>query len=650
MKKTSTIVRGKDAYEMSILINNIALVKSKDGTSGLLNIKTNKLIGPMRKYYTIYDENKKFYTQTWSDDSEEMTNARKVTSYIRVYDAKNEEMLVEDSELVESHRSHHEVFTGRTSDGKIHLFDKFNCRNSGNINNLDLDGVEKLLDRYNDSYYLLRKNGKCALYFSNCFDKTPKLMTDFVYDNIEAKHNVIIFTRNGKKHFIFYDDENGKSIDFDDIEIEEENRNILYGKKGNKIFVYNTYSKDLILEIEADSLKYIKKDGDSANEFYGEFFFIFERDKKQGLVSSNVYLDKERKRAISTHVIAKNIYDEIEYGKYSGAFYTKKNNRCGLIVGSGSSNQIIEPAYDDITNLKNDFFVFMNNGTKKIQRVIYHKTYDPIIEGNIEYESVNDGYIITKNNKQGMIITGSNLQERLIEPKYDEIKEEATHYYIAKRDNKKGVINRGRVIIPVEYDEITLGGEYPDYSSIKDAKKIYFALRKGKDYELAKIDNYNYNDRDVEFVSNHRFKSIEFYKNLMVFRDEQYTYIYNYEEKLLKTLPSNADFREVKKKESSYSFKYLYYIDGKYYYYRDGKLTEEHVEERDFFVTTYEGDNDVYEISTPSQDEHDAFCEMIDKLSDEEAEKELEDLSKNKQKVKSMYPSITLTKRNKEED
>ena len=43
MKKTSTIVKEKNTYEIDILINNTAYIKSVTGKTGLLNIKTNQL-------------------------------------------------------------------------------------------------------------------------------------------------------------------------------------------------------------------------------------------------------------------------------------------------------------------------------------------------------------------------------------------------------------------------------------------------------------------------------------------------------------------------------------------------------------------------------------------------------------------------------
>lgn len=646
MKKTTIIVKGTDTYETNILINNTAYVKNGEGFTGLLNVRKNRLLGEMRHYYTIYDERKKFYIQTWADDKEGATNDKKIPSYIRVYDAQNEEMLVDDCELIKSFKQYHEVFLSKSKkENKLRLFDKFGCRDSNSIFNEEIDGATHILDRYNDSYFILIRDGKKALYFSNCYDKKPKLITDFLYDDITLSNQVFILTRNGKKHFRFIGDEDNKSIEFDELIIEEKNKNIAYGYKGGKVFVYNLKTKELILEVEADKVSYLGKDGDY-EDYEGEYYFSVEKKDKFGLLSSKVGKNQERQRTINQTTILEAEYDEISRGEYSNAFYLKQKGRTGLLVGNGENHQFIKPAYDDITNLKENCFALINNEMSTIVR-IYYNPPKTLVENVSEYASVNDGYIYVKDGKKGMLIFDRQQGIIIIDANYDEINPNAEFYYIVKQNKKQGIISRGKILIPVDYDEIKMGGECPEYKSLKDAKKIYFALRKNGGYELAKIDNYQYVECEPEFVSNHTFDSIDFYRNIMVLKDSQFTYIYSYGEKLLKTLPRNSEIREIEKQTSNCSKKYVYYVNGKYYYYKDGKFNEEYNEEKDTFVTTYETDTDVYEVRTTSQKEHDLFCQMIDEMTESAAEETLEQYSKDKQKVKTKYPNINLEKKQK---
>ena len=64
MKKKSTIIEEKNTYDIGILINNTAYINSVTGKSGLLNVKTNQIIGNMDNFYrTTYDTDQKFYFQ-----------------------------------------------------------------------------------------------------------------------------------------------------------------------------------------------------------------------------------------------------------------------------------------------------------------------------------------------------------------------------------------------------------------------------------------------------------------------------------------------------------------------------------------------------------------------------------------------------------
>lgn len=653
MKKTSVIVKGIDTFEISVLINNIALVYSMEGTSGLLDIRDNKLMGKMRSYYTQYDTHRKFYTQTWSDDNSNNNNNNgdSKKTYIRVCDAKDGKILVDDCELLKIFRNNYEAFSVRTlKDNKVHLYDIYSSRSKNSVFNYALDDAEKLLDRYNDSFYVLTKNSKKALYFSNCYDKSPRMITDFSYDNIEYAENVLIFTSNGKKHFRFFDSIDNKSIEFDEIKIDENNKNILYGIKGNTIYVYNTVSKELMLQTDADSIEYIGKDGDSYNEFYGEYFFKIVKNGKCGLSSSRIDKSSDNKRVVEQTVLLDTLYDDIDRGKYSKAFYLEKNGLKGLLVGNGNKHQVIEPAYDDITNLSDNHYSFLKNGLLTIKKVSYYDSPKTIISECQNVESVGCGYLLTKDDKKGLLVINSRNGNTLIDPDYDDIKEEAGFYYITHKRGKYGVICRAKTIIPNRYDEIKLGGECQNSKGLKDSKVLYFALKSGNSYELAKIDNYEYCDCDVQFVNNHRFSSIDFYNQIMVLRDENYTYIYSYDEKLLKTLPSNATISEIDVSMSSYDKKYFYELDGKIYYYRDGKLSEQYSEVKDMFVTRYESDTDVYEVKSLNRDEYNSFCQMIDEMSDEDAESTLQDFASNKQKVKSKYPRVNLNRIPKNEE
>lgn len=213
----------------------------------------------------------------------------------------------------------------------------------------------------------------------------------------------------------------------------------------------------------------------------------------------------------------------------------------------------------------------------------------------------------------------------------------------------------GKIIIPVEYDEISVGGQYGKYSSLKDSEVLYFSLKNGKKHELAKLHNWQYVDTDVEFVSNHTFDTIDFFRDVMVFKDQVHSYIYDYNEKLLKSLPASTSITAYERPyEDDYDEKrgyrkYFYCIDGVYYYYKDGKFEKVYTENNDLYSTIYETDTESFEVRSYNKDEHDSFCSTIDSQKDAEAEKSLIEMSEKGISRKD-YPTLVLRRVSKQKN
>ena len=630
MKKISTIVKEKNTYEIDILINNTAYIKSVTGKKGLLNIKTNQIIGDMDNYYTIYDTHGQFYYQekTIEESSKENNfNSRKT---VKIYDALNEKLVVDGWEVIKSFGDHYNLTVVKSPiDGKLHLFDRYACRKPTNIFDMPLDDVEKLYSRYNETYLVVTMNDKKGLYHHNCYNEIPSLITPIEFDNIEKLPNIIVYTKGDKKYFVFTDKDSKTSADFDEITVDEKNKNITYCKKGNKIYVYNTEAQELLLSTDADEIKYmykyIYKNGDSYNDYYGNFFFEIKKNGKYGVISSEI--NNETCKAgtgarISTLLPTK--YDEIESGR--SGLYLKKDGRIGLFVGDSYHNQLIEPKYDDIDYLGYNYFALYTNGLCDIGKVSSYNPFIPSITSCEIEKDYGNALSYRKNGQYGLLFA-DNRHDTIIPPEYDSISNVAKYYFVLEQNNKKGLMHLGKIIIPIEYDELSIGGQYGKYSSLEDAKVLYFALRKGKVYELAKKHNYQSVDTDVEFVSNHTFDTIDFFREIMVFKDQAQAYIYDYNEKLLKTLPVNTSITAYERPSDSKNKDYFYCIDGVYYYYKDGKFEEVYTESNDLYLTTYEIDVDSFEIRSYNKGEHDLFCSTIDSQEEVEAEKSLIEMS-----------------------
>lgn len=646
MKKTSTIVKEKNTYEIDVFINNTAYIKSVTGKTGLLNIKTNQIIGDMDNYHTIYDTHGQFYYQEKTIEKSSEENNWTTRKTVRIFDALNERILVDGFEVVKEFSSQYDLTALKSPiDGKLHLFDKYACRKHTNIFDMPLDDIEYLFSEYNDTYLVVTVNGKKGLYYHNCYDKTPSLITPIEFDNIEKLHNIIVYTKNNQKYFECTGRDGKKSNTFDEIKLDDNNKNIAYCKKGNQIYVYNTEAQELLLSTDADEIKYMYKNGDSYNDYHGDFFFEIMKNGKYGVISSEI--NNEIRKAgtgakVSTLLPPK--YDEIERAR--GGLYLKKDGKIGLFIGNSYHNQVIEPKYDDIDFLGYNYFALYTNGLCDIGKATSYNPFTPSITNCEVAEDFDNALTYKKNGKYGLLFADDRHDE-IIPPEYDSISNVAKYYFILGQNNKKGLMHLGKIIIPVEYDEISIGGQYGKYGSLKDSKVLYFALKKGKKHELAKLHNWQYVVTDVEFVSNHTFDTIDFFHDVMVFKDQVYSYIYDYNEKLLKSLPASTSitaygrpYKDDYDKECGYR-KYFYCIDGVYYYYKDGKFEEVYTENNDLYLTTYETEKDSFEIRSYNKDEHDSFCSTIDSQEDAEAEKSLIEMSE-KGISRIDYPTLVL--------
>ena len=518
---------------------------------------------------------------------------------------------------------------------------------------MSLDDVEKLYSEYNDTYLVVTVNGKKGLYHHNCYDVVPSLVTPTEFDNVEKFPNIIVYTKNNQKYFLCTGKDGKTSSNFDTITIDKNNKNIAYCKKGNKIYVYNTKAQELLLSTDSDEIKYMYKNGDSYNDYHGEFFFEIMKNGKHGIMSSEIN-NEIRKAGTGAKVstLLPPNYDEIKTNH--GVSYLKKDGKIGLFIDNSYHNQVIEPKYDDIDSLGYNYFALYTNGLCDIGKVTSYEPFTPSIINCEITEDMYNGLVFKKNGKYGLLLPNCVRRDVITQPEYDSISNVAKHYFILEKNNKKGLMHLGKIIIPIEYDEVNLGGLYGKYSQLDSADVLYFALKKGKKYELAKMHNYQYVSADVEFVSNHTFDTIDFFREIMVFKAKMHSYIYDYKEKLLKTLPVDTLITAFAKPCDEYNERhnhrdYFYCIDGVYYYYKDGKFEEVYTENNELYLTAYETATDSFEVRTYNKDEHDSFCSVIDSKDDTEAEKSLIEMSE-KGFSRTDYPTLVLKRVNKQKN
>lgn len=642
MKKTSIVVKEKDSFEIDILINNTGYIKSVTGKTGLLNIKTNKIIGKMDNYYTIYDSNNGFYYQEKTIEESSKENNWKSKKTVRIYDAQKEKMLVDGWEVVKTFGENYQLCAVKSPiDGKIHLFDRYACRKDTNIFDMVLDDVELLYRQYNDTYLVVTINGKKGIYHNNCFDKMPSLITPIEFDNIEKFTNIIVYTKGNKKYFVC-DGKDGKmSLEFDEIVLDEKHKNIVYCKKGNRTYVYNTNSQELLLNEECDDIKYLCFRGENEYDHrYGKFYFIITKNNLKGLLEAETIYSNREVITGKTSLLPAN-YDDIEYSY--GVFYPKKDGKTGLFKQCNKQNVFVEADYDEITDLGSSMYALYYGDRCDVYKIV--NELDQLIKNCKLISEHRSGYIFEQRNLYGILYQGLSRpyrsDEDVIVDNYDNVSYLGNGYYEVERNGKKGVNFRSQDIISMEYDTIDFKLYKKEYCN----ETAYFALeKKNSGFELAKKSHYEYSDSDVEFMNSQKFKEINLFEDIMALRTRTNLLIYDYEEKLLKKLPVSSQISMIyRNPDSSYAKEPIYVIDGNFYYYKEGKFEEVFVEENDLYITTYETETDSFEIKTFDKAEHDSFCGIIDSQEDSVAEQSLIDIfENNRNEVRQQHRTLVL--------
>lgn len=276
-------------------------------------------------------------------------------------------------------------------------------------------------------------------------------------DNIWYEENILRVKKNGKYGLI---DLNGKELlpcEYDEIKALEGIENSIVIIKDNKQGIINSKGSIIVEPIYSE----VKNLG----ETYKEGYITIDEEGRQGLIST------------TKKQLLENQYEEIQQIYLANYYLIKENGKLKLINSSGEI--LLEEGFDDI-----------KSATTK-------------------------GVIFTKGDLYGEIsITG----ETIIEPKYQYLKEVEEGTYIAKQNDKYGIIDgEGNEKVAFEYTNITYNEKAKLYiaddneynTSIIDKnydvkiKGILSELNEEKSYIRMRTDNeYKYYDFECKEKSN----------------------------------------------------------------------------------------------------------------------------------------------------
>ena len=639
MKKESSVIEEKNVYNLEVLIRNTALMKSVTGKTGLINIKSNEIVGSFDNFYTIYSPDDNFYFQEKEVEDESKDYFKRKT-YVRIYDALNEKTIADNWLVIKQYDSYyHLTVLQDPSTQKYHLFHEDKYRTALNIFESEFDEVKYLYDYYGDKYLSVSKNGKKAIY------STKKgLITSYEYDDIERIGSATVFTQGNHKFFTCLKDSKENEVKsplFDDIRCDIHDSSLIYCKRDSMIAIYYVeewFCKLLFTIPICDDIERVRIIEDSGYSRLGlEYIFLVKKNNKYGLSSGVVNKDDENE--VPCQSLANIEYDGIEYE--DGDYFLEKGDKKGLFTGTAKNNRLINANYDKIIPLWNSNYYELFNGENC--SIINLSDQSVALSDCKIIKNIGSSVIYEKNGIKGVFWTLRDNKFLLLDG-YDDIEYLGHSYYLVTQNGKRGILYGTETIIEPKYESIEINGyhTYKNLDVLDYAKTLYFALKKTDgNYDLAKYKKgeYSWNENELEFLNGQGFNDVRLYDSIMVFRDDNNAYVYSYDEKLLKTYPANVDITTTTVKSGKEEID-LYIVDGIYYLYRNGNFEIAPIEDCELYVTAYESDYGTVVVNSYNKQKHDEICKQIEDGGEENLDNTLISIYEKNPTIQEKYPTL----------
>lgn len=288
-----------------------------------------------------------------------------------------------------------------------------------------------------------------------------------------TEYNYFITSINGKSGVI---DKTGKTIiepQYEYIQIPNPEQAVFVCYESNNTSkVLNGNNKEILTKYK--NIQAISNNNTSINNTYQTQVLRYCVDGKYGLIS------------ISGKEILPAIYESIETLEYKdGILKVKKDGKYGLIDING--NEIVKTEFNSIAT---DGYYNIDSKYDKAGYIINIRTDEGYRYGYINYkgrqildtmytnikritELKDDNliYLITYNNgKAGVLKNGQTL----IENEYENIEfDSVNNIFVLQKNAKQGVYDlEGNMILPIQYENITFAGKY--LNANKDGKLLVF--------------------------------------------------------------------------------------------------------------------------------------------------------------------------------
>ena len=618
--------------------HNTTAIQVVDGVKRLINVQTGEELYSLThgRFNSYHYKNGIFVLL------EDVYNDNILVTFVTVYDADENKFIFKDylKTKREFNFSDDLLVVKNPTTKRIHLLDLNHLEESKKDASLGfLDMVRLSKENSADSYYSLindkRKRQVCVV-DRGVIDKKE-------YDNIRAEGYFFVITEGNKEYYAEGYYENNKQEFYisktgpksDKVWADKE---FVYCKNDNIIDVYS-HSIEKIFTVEADNITLFDS-GDYKNMFDGSeirsFYFDVQRGDKHALGRSRVGFNSER-----TH-----IYDELtetkyfEFKKIANDYYELTGDHCVSAVFDPLSNPLlVDNNYEDYHRLKGcTLYSFEHCG---LEDLIDASNGNVLVQDCKVLE--NDYYhvVFERNGKKG-ILWETNKPK--ITEGYDTVERLWYGYYKVTKDGKEGIVFYGNEIVPPIYKSVkihTRNLERYKHEINFYPKYMYLELENmDGTKEVARYDTGSgAPSKELIPVDTTDITRIEFYKEMVVYRTEDKTYIYSYLGELFYTFEGNKLIteKEYKSDENSEPLN-LYIIDGQCYQATYERFVPYYVPS--IYRTFIEGQYGSVLVEEIDREKYDNDIQYFRDLSEEDFDQSMLNIYENRPDIKATYPNL----------
>ena len=313
--------------------------------------------------------------------------------------------------------------------------------------------------------------------------------------------------------------------EYENVKIPNPEKDVFICYKNESTEILNEKKEKILTEYE--NIEPLRLKNVQTDLMYEKSVLKYSKDGKYGIIN------------LAGKKITNAIYEEIDTLQFKeGELLVKKDGKYGVINIKGTT--LVKPQYDKI---EVDKFYEEGNGYKKAGYIVSNTTDEGYRYGYVNIEgkkiidtkyndlyrvmevSSDDVYIIcAENGKYGLLKNG----KQVITNEYQSlVYNESNNTITALKGRKYGIISiDGKTIIPFEYKQIDISGEYIYATTTDDNTKVYNSNGQETDIqENIAIINVENTDYKIYINTQNDKTTYSIYKDEQELTKNKYTYI-----------------------------------------------------------------------------------------------------------------------------